>query len=322
MEPTESATASAEPTTDASAEPTASPSVEPASASPSELPSASPSAEPSDEPSPEPTPSVEVTPLPGGTIEIASNVEIVGNTAAYSPDGKRFAFTARPANGKAGPDVFVWTVGDPKAHAVTTDHCSLFAGWLGADALVNRVTADGARTSVLSLKTGDETPAHDGAMWRPTVDPDGTMGVWWDGTVAATGNGLGWAPKSGRLVLEPWPAGDAEPQVLATTGLSDWQAQWDRTGQAARRVDVDRGPRQGGRSSACTPSTRRPVAPTSRTRSSTRLPAFAGFSMRNGRLTWSAPADGGDQTVQVLAWKGDTFGRFEILSDGSTTVVR
>ena len=51
-------------------------------------------------------------------------------------------------------------------------------------------------------------------------------------------------------------------------------------------------------------------------------PAYAGFSMRNGRLTWSAPADGGDQTVQVLAWKGDTFGRFEILSDGSTTVVR
>ena len=215
----------------------------------------------------------------------------------------------------------MWTVGEPKALAVTTDHSSLFAGWLGADALVSRVTDDGARTSVLSLKTGDETAAHDGAMWRPAVDPDATMGVWWDGTVAATGNGLGWAPKSGRLVLEPWPAGDVEPQVLATTGLSDWQAQWDRTGKLLAVWTSSAAPGKPGELSLYVVDPKTGHADLANPKLD-KAPAYAGFSMRNGRLTWSAPADGGDQTVQVLAWKGDTFGRFEILSDGSTTVVR
>ena len=51
-------------------------------------------------------------------------------------------------------------------------------------------------------------------------------------------------------------------------------------------------------------------------------PAFEGFSIGPGRLTWSAPDDAGDSTVQVLAWDGDTFGRLEILSEGGTKVVR
>ena len=52
------------------------------------------------------------------------------------------------------------------------------------------------------------------------------------------------------------------------------------------------------------------------------MPAYEGFSLRPGRLSWSAPADGGDSTVQVLAWDGDTFGRLEILTEEGTTVVR
>jgi hypothetical protein len=53
-----------------------------------------------------------------------------------------------------------------------------------------------------------------------------------------------------------------------------------------------------------------------------KVAAYEGFSLRNGRLTWSAPADGGDTTVQVLAWKGDQIGRFEHLTEDGTSVVR
>jgi hypothetical protein len=51
-------------------------------------------------------------------------------------------------------------------------------------------------------------------------------------------------------------------------------------------------------------------------------PAFEGFSIGDGRLSWSAPGDADDSTVQVLAWDGDTFGRLEILTEGGTKVVR
>jgi hypothetical protein len=321
-EPTASAPATDEPTIDPSAEPAESATTEPSTASPT----ASPAVEPSPEPTPEtttgPTPSVEVTPLPNGAIQIATNVEIVGNTAAYSPDGKRFAFSARPVKGSAGPDVFVWTVGDERALAVTTDHASLFAGWLGSrQALVSRVAGDDPRTAILALDTGDETPAGDGAMWRPAVGPDATTGVWWDGTVRTTTNGLGWMPENGRLVLGSWPAGDGESQVLARTGLTDWQAQWDGAGRLLAVWTSTAAAGKPGELSlyAVDPETGRADLDSPRL---DRAPAYAGFSIRNGRLTWSAPADGGDRTVQVMAWKGDTFGRFEILSDGSTTVVR
>ena len=41
-------------------------------------------------------------------------------------------------------------------------------------------------------------------------------------------------------------------------------------------------------------------------------PAFAGFSLRTGRLAWSSPEDGGDTSVEVLAWQGKTVGRLQL----------
>ncbi len=38
-----------------------------------------------------------------------------------------------------GPDVYVWNVGDAGARAVTTDHASVFSGWLDERLLVSRV---------------------------------------------------------------------------------------------------------------------------------------------------------------------------------------
>ena len=41
-------------------------------------------------------------------------------------------------------------------------------------------------------------------------------------------------------------------------------------------------------------------------------PAFAGFALKPGRLAWSAPADGGDTSVEVLGWDGELSGRVSL----------
>jgi hypothetical protein len=51
-------------------------------------------------------------------------------------------------------------------------------------------------------------------------------------------------------------------------------------------------------------------------------PAYAGYSLQPGRLAWSAPAEAGDTTVQVLAWSGTSVGRLELPTEDGVTVVR
>jgi hypothetical protein len=99
-----------------------------------------------------PLPSALASILPGGsasptaapgTMSIADAVVVVGGTAGYSPDGQWFAFSARPADGSAGPDIYVWRVGDPRAEPVTTDHRSVFSSWIGNRILGSRVDEPG-----------------------------------------------------------------------------------------------------------------------------------------------------------------------------------
>jgi hypothetical protein len=64
---------------------------------------------------------------------------VVGE-AAYSEDGQWLAFSARPVDGSQGPDLYTWHVGtDVAATAVTSDHRTFFAGWLGNRILASRV---------------------------------------------------------------------------------------------------------------------------------------------------------------------------------------
>ncbi len=101
--PTETPQTTATPETTPPSSPDASPTVV-------ATPSPTASQEPSDEPSA--TPEVTVEPSNPTSLAIVSGVRIVGESAAYSTDGDWFAFTARPSDDSAGPDIYVWRVGD------------------------------------------------------------------------------------------------------------------------------------------------------------------------------------------------------------------
>ena len=129
------AVATIEPTPTPTPIPTTAPSERPSTS----LPTASESAtEPSQEPVATESPGAE--PSAGTAVAILTNVTIVGRGAGYSPDGAWFAFSARPADGSAGPDIYVWHVGDPLAVALTSDHASVFASWVGNQLLGSRAS--------------------------------------------------------------------------------------------------------------------------------------------------------------------------------------
>lgn len=81
---------------------------------------------------------------------------LVGDQAAYSPDGQWFAFSARPAGTTTGPDVYVWQSGWPLAQPITTDHGSVFSGWVAGQILVSRAIPVDAEGN--PLPSGSDVP--------------------------------------------------------------------------------------------------------------------------------------------------------------------
>ncbi|MEO5704235.1 MAG: hypothetical protein ABIZ52_04375 [Candidatus Limnocylindrales bacterium] len=227
--------------------PPATPAVSPAPTDGPAVPSGEPATPSPATPSPatpspaSPEPSVVV---PEGIVEIASGVMIVGE-AAYSADGMWLAFSARPSDGSAGPDLYLWTRGDATATAVTTDHRTYFSTWLGDRVLASRVDdpgnldpsaptsapdadATGAPATVeahpasflLDPTTLTRTDLAHPDLWLPVVDPTGRFVAYWSGTLVPTADGLDWQLATGRLVLDGWSAGPSaeptpEPDALA-----------------------------------------------------------------------------------------------------------
>lgn len=174
---------------------------------------------------------------PDGAVEIASGVLVVGE-AAYSADGRWLAFSARPSDGSAGPDLYLWSVGQSTAVAVTTDHRTYFSAWLDGRVLASRVEPSAILDgSAPSAEPSEATDAVDGQtieahpssflldpatrirtevaqpdVWLPVVDPTGRYVAYWSGTLVATTDGLDWQLGTGSLVLDGWSAGpDATP---------------------------------------------------------------------------------------------------------------
>lgn len=322
--PPPSATPTPSATADTSPEPTTTP---PESAPPSSTPTTSPEAtpEPTSSPAespvaPSPSPSVAVTPSADGTLEIARDVILVGSVSGYSADGMRFAFAARPADGSVGPDVYVWQTTDTVARPVTTDHASLFAGWLGDRLLVSRID-DGRPVNVaLDPETDRETPVGTRQMWLPAVSPDQETAAWWEGSVVHGSDGYAWVPGGGRLVLGSWPDGSGRRQLLAAGPLVDWHVRWDESGTALG-VWVARGkPGSAGRLSVYLVDAKTGLVDLARPLFAEE-PAFEGFSLRSGRVAWTAPNESGGRTVKVFAWSGTARGQIELPTTDGVTVI-
>ena len=338
-------TASTAPTSPPGPSETPAPSAEAtASVGPTAEPTQSAEPSPSTESSPVvtavPTPPGLETPSPEPTvalkIAIASGVSVVGETAAFSADGGWFAFTARPADGSAGPDIYVWHVGDTVARRLTSDGLSVFASWDGNDIIGSGPAPndqnDGQHESVsfrLDPTSGERRDVSSG-LWRPAIDPSGTFAVAWDGSVLVPVEGAkDVTPGRGDLRIVRWPAdgtssntaGDPIPGVSGAIG--DFDVRWDETGSwlavwIAEPADPEMGrltllrlDRDSGRLS------RPDGAPTD-------VPALPGFSIGDGRLAWVTPhgQDAQGSKVQVVAWSQDGVGATESVPGEGVVVVR
>jgi hypothetical protein len=144
--------------------------------------SPTPGASSSPTPSPLPSPSTAINPLPSGapapsaaaTLAILSNVTLVGDQAAYSPDGQWFAFSARPAGTATGPDIYVWQAGWPAALPITTDHGSVFSGWVNGQILASRaepIAADASPAPSAGTPSDPSASASPLASAQPPVAP-------------------------------------------------------------------------------------------------------------------------------------------------------
>ena len=319
----------AQPSGTPGASPSSTPSSSPASVPPSNPATQQPSGSP---PASQVPPSLAATPDPNGAIQIAADVVVVGRSAAYSPGGSMFAFTARPSDRHQGPDVYVWRAGTELAVPVTADHHSIFSGWVGNQVLLSRGDPDtqgDARevrpvSVLLDPSTLHESLVSDEAMFRPTVHPTTRKtAIWWDGTVQLGADGLTWVPATGRLVMGTWPAGVADgsadpnasrPLETLTTGpVADWDARWDSSGtRLALWVADDADPASGqGKLSLY----RVDGASGRVDRASILLdsvPAMEGISIGSGRLVWETRTSSGKSKVEVLAWTDKDVGQVEV----------
>ena len=179
-------------------------------------------------------------PTPSGAIRIATGVRVIGDVA-YSSDGRWLAFSAEPTDGSTGPDLYLWSPGQPTATPVTTDHQTYFSSWHGGAVLASRVEVLGVPTppgasgdpggSAEPGETdkpgrGNQGGGKPGASEAPTAAPTATAGL-----PDASGQPDGSAAPS----IEGHPVSFLlDPETLARTDLTRrdvWLPVLDPTGQ-------------------------------------------------------------------------------------------
>jgi hypothetical protein len=316
--PTPTPTASAEPSSDPTAAPT--PSVEPSAPSVPPVASIDPSSTPS--------------PTAAQQLAIASGIEVVGESAAFSADGRWFAFTARPADGSGGTDVYAWRVGDERARRITQDGASYFASWSDDTLIASRPddssgAAADASTVSIDPRSGAEHDAGDG--WRPAVDPSGKRAIVWMGSVKRSDDDTTWVPDDGALELRSWSAdgpdrvrGTArDERVVTEAAPRDFDVRWDESGEWVAVWVADPADPVIGRLTLYHVDTERDElekvdgAPVD-------VPALPGFSIGDGRLAWATPrGQGGEGSrIQIAAWSKTDVGIVESSPGEDPVVIR
>jgi hypothetical protein len=152
-------------------------------------------------------------------LAIVEGVRSTGAPPAWSADGSMLAFSAMPADGSHGPDVYVWRPSDPLAQRVTNDHSSYFASWSGERIVVSRVDQAepsdpiSVETAVIDPRTGERRQVAAANLWLPAVSPLGSHAVSWFGS-------LEWkdllvSPSNGALYVADWAALDPFDESVA-----------------------------------------------------------------------------------------------------------
>ncbi|HEY5521041.1 MAG TPA: zf-HC2 domain-containing protein [Candidatus Limnocylindrales bacterium] len=140
-------------------------------------------------------------------LAILENVQSAGAAPAWSLNGGMLAFSAMPDDASSGPDVYVWSPGDDKAQAITTDHASYFASWSGNRIVVSRVNSSGrVHNSVIDPRTLEERAVNAPGLWLPTVNDQRTEAIGWLGQLDTTGVLV--APRQGALFVMDWGSVD------------------------------------------------------------------------------------------------------------------
>ena len=331
-------TATPQPTRSATPSPSSTPSATPsdgstpASPSPSPDPNTSPTPSVSASATPSATPTISPEPTVAAAIAIASGIDVVGESAAFSADGAWFAFTARPTDLSTGPNVYVWHVGDGQARALTTDGTTYFASWAGDSLIASRPAEPTEPTSAVVTVRIDPASAAEtrlGNLWRPIVDPTGTLAIGWAGTVERHADGT-WTPAAGALELRSWSsrgAGDdrshRDARLVAKQAPDDFDVRWDGSGEWVAAWVADHGDPAIGRLSLFRvhPAGERLERVDGGPHD---VPALLGFSIGDGRLAWATPpGQGGEGSrIQIAAWSAGDVGTVESSPGDGIVVVR
>jgi hypothetical protein len=169
-------------------------------------------------------------PTAAASLAIMSHVTLVGDEAAYSPDGLWFAFSARPAGTSTGPDVYVWQAGWPTAQPITADHGSVFSGWVDGQILVSRaipVEVDGSAAPASPGDSAFAPAAAPGSLTGPPPSAAASLGP------SADTSALPQASPSGSPALATPAAFLIDPasgQATRIVGLDGWRPVVDPSG--------------------------------------------------------------------------------------------
>jgi hypothetical protein len=157
--------------------------------------------------------------VPGlAVLAILEDVQSAGSPPEWSPNGETLAFSAMPVDASRGPDVYIWSPGDDKARAITTDHGSYFASWSGNRIVLSRLDGYPQRPSnfVIDPRTLEEREVGGSPVWLPTVNASRTEAIAWYGQLDTSGRLP--SARSGALYLMDWASVDPFGTSAADTG--------------------------------------------------------------------------------------------------------